>query len=122
MPPSRPPPPPGERRRGRSPRQEWNAGAARREDGRARGLAERRTGSGVGRGAMSRVPITMATWDYDRIRAIKDGVVQVEGCAVNHITLRPEEAFFRLFTYHEFDVSEMSFSSYVLARSNGDFP
>jgi len=71
---------------------------------------------------MSRVPITMATWDYDRIRAIKDGVVQVEGCAVNHITLRPEEAFFRLFTYHEFDVSEMSFSSYVLACSNGDFP
>lgn len=71
---------------------------------------------------MPPVTITMATWDYDRVRAIKDGTVRVEGCEVNHIFLRPEETFFRLFTYHEFDVSEMSFSSYMLARSNGDFP
>ena len=71
---------------------------------------------------MAKLPITIASWDYDRIRAIKDGTVEVEGCDVTYLTLRPEETFFRLFTYQEFDVSEMSFSTYMLARTNVDFP
>ena len=69
-----------------------------------------------------KLPITIASWDYDRVRPIKDGTVQVEGCDVTYINTRPEETFFRLFTYQEFDVSEMSFSSYMLARTNIDFP
>jgi 4,5-dihydroxyphthalate decarboxylase len=36
---------------------------------------------------MSRLPITIATWDYDRVRALTDGRVQVEGCDVNYITM-----------------------------------
>jgi 4,5-dihydroxyphthalate decarboxylase len=66
--------------------------------------------------------ISIATWDYDRVQAIKDGSVRVEGCDVTYMVMRPKESFFRLFTYQEFDVCEMSFSSYMLARTNSDFP
>lgn len=72
---------------------------------------------------MGNVSITIAGWgDYDRMQGIKDGTVPVEGCDVTFLSLRPAEAFFRLFTYQEFDVSEMSFSSYMLARSTVEFP
>jgi hypothetical protein len=39
--------------------------------------------------------------------------VKVEGCTVACLPLYPEEIFFRAFRYHEFDVSELSFSSYM---------
>ena len=48
---------------------------------------------------MSRLPITIATWDYDRVRALADGRVAIEGCDVNYVTMPVEEilerAFFR---------------------------
>src|SRR5262247_2113521 len=62
---------------------------------------------------MVEVPITIACGNYDRTQAIKDGVVKVEGCAVTYLPLYPEEIFFRAFRYAEFDVSEISFSSYI---------
>ena len=71
---------------------------------------------------MAPVTITLATEDYDRVRALKDGRVPIEGCAVEHLTLHPPEMFARLFTRHEFDVSEMSFSTYLVALAKGDFP
>ena len=46
---------------------------------------------------MSRLPITIATWDYDRVRALTDGRVQVEGCDVNYITMPVEECFERAY-------------------------
>ncbi len=36
---------------------------------------------------MSRLPITIATWDHDRVRALVDGRVRVEGCYVNYLTM-----------------------------------
>lgn len=36
---------------------------------------------------MSRLPITIATWDHDRVRALVDGRVRVEGCDVNYLTM-----------------------------------
>lgn len=71
---------------------------------------------------MADVPITIVSGDYDRIQAIKSGAVAVEGCDVTYLNLSPGETFFRLFNYQEFDVSEMSFSTYILARSKGDWP
>ncbi len=71
---------------------------------------------------MADVPITIVSGDYDRIQAIKSGAVAVEGCDVTYLNLSPGETFFRLFNYQEFDVSEMSFSTYMLARSKGDWP
>jgi 4,5-dihydroxyphthalate decarboxylase len=65
------------------------------------------------------VPITVACGNYDRTRAIRDGRVRVEGCAVTYLPLYPEEIFFRAFRYHEFDVSELSFSSYIRTVAAG---
>lgn len=68
------------------------------------------------------IPITIACGDYDRVRAIKDGRVKVEGCDVTFIPLEPEEVFFRAFRYEEFDVCELSFSSYMRVTSQGKSP
>jgi 4,5-dihydroxyphthalate decarboxylase len=68
---------------------------------------------------MTEVPITIACGNYDRTRPILDGRVKVEGCAVTYLPLYPEEIFFRAFRYHEFDVSELSFSSYMRTVANG---
>jgi 4,5-dihydroxyphthalate decarboxylase len=69
-----------------------------------------------------RIPITIACGDYDRTRAIKDGRVPVEGCDVTYIALEPEEVFFRAFRYQEFDVCELSFSSYLRITDGGASP
>jgi 4,5-dihydroxyphthalate decarboxylase len=68
---------------------------------------------------MSRVPITLATWDYDRIRALADGRVSIEGCDVNYITMRVEEILERAFFHGEFDVAEIGFSPHLIALSRG---
>ena len=65
------------------------------------------------------VPITIACGNYDRTRAIRDGRVKVEGCDVTYLPLYPEEIFFRAFRYQEFDVSELSFSSYMRTIAAG---
>ncbi len=65
------------------------------------------------------VPITIACGNYDRTQAIRDGRVKVEGCEVNYLPLYPEEIFHRLFKFQEFDVSEMSFSSYIRTVAAG---
>ena len=68
---------------------------------------------------MVKVPITIACGNYDRTRAICDGRVRVEGCEVTCLPLYPEEIFFRAFRYQEFDVSELSFSSYIRTVAAG---
>ena len=65
------------------------------------------------------VPITIACGDYDRTRAIRDGTVKVEGCAVTYLPLYPEEIFHRVFKFQEFDVAEISFSSYIRTVATG---
>jgi len=71
---------------------------------------------------MSRLPITVATWDYDRIRPLTDGRVSVEGCDVNYLTMPVEECFERAYFHGEFEVSEIGFSPYLIALSRGVCP
>lgn len=68
---------------------------------------------------MSRLPLTVCTGDYDRVRALADGRLGIEGCDVNYVTMNPEQAFYRAWHNQEFDVTELSGSSYILARSTG---
>lgn len=68
---------------------------------------------------MAKLNLTIATENYDRVRPLVDGRVQIEGCNINYLCLGPEEAFYRAFTNKEFDVSELSFSSYMISRSRG---
>ena len=62
---------------------------------------------------MSRLRLTMACWNYDRVRALSDGRIRAEGIDLNHVELPVEETFFRMLRHQEFDVAEMSLSSYV---------
>ena len=68
---------------------------------------------------MVEVPVTIACGNYDRTEAIRDGRVKVEGCAVTYLPLYPEEIFHRVFKFQEFDISEMSFSSYIRTVAAG---
>ncbi|MGE0735539.1 MAG: ABC transporter substrate-binding protein [Alphaproteobacteria bacterium] len=68
---------------------------------------------------MAKLQITVATDNYDRTRAIRDGRVAVDGCEVVYLNLEPEELFFRTVRYKEFDVCEMSFNTYMMQRSRG---
>jgi 4,5-dihydroxyphthalate decarboxylase len=68
---------------------------------------------------MSEVPITIACGNYDRTAAISDGRVTVEGCDVTFLSLEPEEIFHRAFRFAEFDVCEISFSSFLRTVANG---
>jgi 4,5-dihydroxyphthalate decarboxylase len=70
----------------------------------------------------AQIPLTLACGEYDRTRAIKDGRVQVEGCAVTYLPLEPEEIFHRAFKHQEFDVCELSFSSYLRTVDAGTSP
>ncbi len=71
---------------------------------------------------MSKLKITVSTWDYDRVRPIMDGRVPIEGCEVNYFPLSPEECFHRAYFNREFEVSEIGFSPYINAVSRGTAP
>ena len=68
---------------------------------------------------MSKLQLSVALGDYDRTRALLDGNVQIDGVDPVYMTLSPEEIFFRAFRNKEFDISEMSFSSYLVKASQG---
>ena len=70
---------------------------------------------------MHKLDITLACEAYDRVAALASGQVQVEGCRTKVIPLHAEELFLRTLAHHEFDVSELSLSSYMLAVSRGNF-
>ncbi len=60
--------------------------------------------------------------DYDRNRALYDGRVQIDGCDPVYMLLNPEEMFFRAMRSRDFDITELSFSSYLVKHSRGDCP
>lgn len=71
---------------------------------------------------MSRLPLTIASWDYDRVRPLLDGRVKVEGCDVNYLTMPVEECFERAYFHGEFEVAEIGFSPFLIALSRGPTP
>jgi 4,5-dihydroxyphthalate decarboxylase len=68
---------------------------------------------------MTDIPITIASGDYDRTRALKDGRVRIAGCEVTYSNVEPNQLFKRILRAPEFDVSEMSFSTYIVQREQG---
>ncbi len=71
---------------------------------------------------MSRLPLTLACWNYDRTRALADGSVRPDGIDLEYLGLDVEETFFRMLRHREFDVAEMSLSSYAMTVDRGDSP
>jgi 4,5-dihydroxyphthalate decarboxylase len=66
------------------------------------------------------VQLSLAVGDYDRTRALFDGRARIEGCEVALAMMEPEEAFHRAFKFQEFDVSEISMSSYIMTAARGE--
>lgn len=71
---------------------------------------------------MSRLKLSFACWNYDRTRALMDGSVPVDGIDLNYLNLPVEETFFRMARFQEFDVAEMSLSSYCVTLSKPERP
>lgn len=66
---------------------------------------------------MSKLKLSLACWNYDRTRGLMDQSIQADGIDLNYLNLPAEETFFRMLRHHEFDVAEMSLSSYVVSLS-----
>jgi 4,5-dihydroxyphthalate decarboxylase len=71
---------------------------------------------------MAKLQLSIAMGDYDRTRPLLDGRVQIDGVDPVYMTLYPEEMFFRAMRSQDFDITELSFSSYVVKSANGDCP
>jgi 4,5-dihydroxyphthalate decarboxylase len=64
---------------------------------------------------MTKLRLNLACWNYDRTRALADGSVQPDGIDLNYLDLPVEETFFRMLRYREFEVAELSLSSYTVS-------
>ena len=51
-----------------------------------------------------------------------DGTVQPDGIDLNYLNLPVEETFFRMARHREFDVAEMSLSSYCVSLNRLEKP
>ena len=71
---------------------------------------------------MTKLQLSVAMGDYDRTRALFDGRVQIDGIDPVYMLLNPEEMFFRAMRSADFDIAELSFSSYLVKHSKGDCP
>ncbi|MSQ20256.1 MAG: ABC transporter substrate-binding protein [Betaproteobacteria bacterium] len=66
--------------------------------------------------------ISLACERYDRVQALFDGRVRIEGCEVNCVALSAEEAFHRAWNGAEFDVTELSGSTYLMTTARDECP
>src|SRR5436853_1182914 len=71
---------------------------------------------------MAKLTLSIAVRDYDRTRPLTDGTVQIDGVDPVFMTLSPEEIFFRAFRHAEFDICELSLSSFTVKIASGDCP
>src|ERR1700716_328024 len=64
--------------------------------------------------------VTLACGATDRTMPLIVGDVRPAGIDLTFLRMYPEEVFWRMTRHAEFDAAEMSLSSYVLRRSDGD--
>ncbi len=69
---------------------------------------------------MPNLNLSIAVGDYDRNRPLIDGAVRMDGVDPVFMTLSPEEIFFRAFRSADFDICELSLSSYTLKTALGE--
>ena len=68
----------------------------------------------------SRVQVSMCLSDNDRTRPLREGRVKADGLDLVISTAFPSEMFWRELHFAEFDISEMSCSSLLMAVARGD--
>ncbi len=64
---------------------------------------------------MSKLRLSLGCWNYDRTRGLLEGRIQPDGIDLNYLNMPVEETFFRMLRHQEFDVAEMSLSSYTVS-------
>jgi 4,5-dihydroxyphthalate decarboxylase len=79
-------------------------------------------GSQEGASQMSKLALSIAVGDYDRTRPLVDGLVAIDGVDPTFMLLEPEEIFFRAFRHAEFDICELSLSSFTVKTAAGTCP
>jgi 4,5-dihydroxyphthalate decarboxylase len=69
---------------------------------------------------MSRLQLTLATGDYESIRALKEGTVRPDGIELTVLTeMTSDVRHWRMVRNREFDIAELSMSNYLMARYTG---
>ncbi len=71
---------------------------------------------------MANLNLSVAVGDYDRNRPLISGAVKIDGVDPVFMTLSPEEIFFRAFRSQDFDICELSLSSFTLKTALGECP
>ena len=71
---------------------------------------------------MSKLNLSVAIGDYDRNRPLISGAVQIDGVDPVFMTLSPEEIFFRALRTYDFDICELSLSSFTVKTAAGNSP
>ncbi|MNE34646.1 4,5-dihydroxyphthalate decarboxylase [compost metagenome] len=66
--------------------------------------------------------LSIAVGNYDRIRPLVDGEVQIDGVDPIFMLQDPEEIFFRAFRHADYDICELSLSSYSVKTAAGTSP
>ena len=69
---------------------------------------------------MADLQLSVAIGDYDRMRPLFDGAVRIDGVDPVFMRLQPEEIFFRAFRHAEFDICELSLSSFTMTAARVD--
>src|SRR3954470_410221 len=64
---------------------------------------------------MAKLKLTLGCWNYDRTRGLLEGRIQPDGIDLTYLNMPVEETFFRMLRHQEFDVAEMSLSSYTVS-------
>ena len=70
---------------------------------------------------MGKLDLRIVTENYDRIQALKTGAVGIAGCDLAYTIMKPAVTFSHVFRQHDFDIVEMSFSSYMMNLARGGF-
>ncbi len=71
---------------------------------------------------MNKLNLSIAVGDYDRVRPLVDGAVQIDGVDPVFMLLEPEEIFFRAFRHEDFDICELSMSSFTVKTARDECP
>lgn len=66
--------------------------------------------------------LSVAVGNYDRVRPLVDGDVQIEGVDPIFMLQDPEEIFFRAFRHADYDICELSLSSYSVKTAAAASP
>lgn len=69
---------------------------------------------------MAPLRLTLACWNYDRTNPLATGAVRPPGIELTCLEQPVEETFFRMVRHKEFDIAEMSLSTYCITLMKDD--